>query len=229
MRPARAPRTVPPGLIDQWKARQQELRAGLIVAPLPEVPRYIAGADACFDDDNDRVIACALVWDRQERRVVECVQAIRPLEVPYVPTFLSFREGPAVMEAIGRLSHPFGVVCFDGQGYAHPRRCGLATHIGVTLDLPSIGCAKSRLIGTFDEPASSAGSDAPLLHQKEQIGIVLRTRSGVRPIFASIGHRVDLPAVRKVLLACCTKYRIPEPTRLADLEVARMKQRLREA
>jgi len=220
------PRKVPPDLIDRWKARQSELRRRLVLSPLAEVPRFVAGADACFAESSRKVIACALVWDRQEKKLVEIVQAVRPLDVPYVPGFLSFREGPAVMEAIGKLSHPFGVICFDGQGYAHPRRCGLATHIGVTLDLPAIGCAKSRLIGTFTEPPARAGAASPLTDKDEQIGIVLRTRAGVSPIFASIGHRVDLASVKRVLLACCTRYRIPEPTRLADIEVAKMKKRM---
>jgi deoxyribonuclease V len=146
--------------------------------------------------------------------------------VPYVPTFLSFREGPAVAEAIGKLAHPFGVVCFDGQGYAHPRRCGLATHVGVSLDLPAIGCAKSRLLGTFDEPGPAAGDASPLTHAGEQVGLVLRTKPRTNPVFVSVGHRVDLPSAVAVLQACLTKYRIPEPTRLADIEVAKVKKRV---
>jgi deoxyribonuclease V len=217
------PRKVPPELIAAWKSEQFDLRAKLIVAPLTPTPRFIAGADACFDEVGKRVIACALVWDRQKQELVEIAESVRPLEVPYVPTFLSFREGPAVMEAIRRLKHPFSVVCFDGQGYAHPRRCGLATHVGVTLDVPAIGCAKSRLIGDYDEPTPAAGSASRLMHQGEEIGLVLRTRTDVKPIFASVGHRVDLESVRRILLDCCTRYRIPEPTRLADIEVAKMK------
>ncbi|QOV90411.1 endonuclease V [Humisphaera borealis] len=224
--PSSKPRKVPPGLIEQWKACQAELRARLVIESLTEIPRFVAGADACFDEVGGRVIACALVWDRRERKVVDLAQSVRPLEFPYVPTFLSFREAPAVTEAIQRLSHPFGVVCFDGQGYAHPRRCGLATHVGVSLDVPAIGCAKSRLIGTHEEPGIEAGSSSPLTHAGEQIGLVLRTRSATKPIYASIGHRVDLASVRQVLLACCTRYRIPEPTRLADIEVAKMKKTL---
>ncbi len=220
------PRKVPADLIARWKDEQSDLRAKLTIAPLTPTPRFIAGADACFDEAGKRVIACALVWDRQKQELVEIAKSVRPLEVPYVPTFLSFREGPAVMEAIRRLKHPFGVVCFDGQGYAHPRRCGLATHVGVTLDVPAIGCAKSRLIGDYDEPATNAGSSSRLMHQGEEVGLVLRTRTGVKPIFASIGHRVDLESVRRILLDCCTKYRIPEPTRLADIEVAKMKAEL---
>ncbi len=140
-----------------------------------------------------------------------------------MPGFLSFREGPAVLDAIGRLTQPFGAVCFDGQGYAHPRRCGLASHMAITLGVPGVGVAKSRLIGTHDEPARSAGSWTPLMDGPEQIGIVLRTRDGVRPVFVSVAHKVDLESARDLVMACCTRYRIPEPTRQADIEVAKLK------
>jgi deoxyribonuclease V len=156
--------------------------------------------------------------------VIEVRHASAPANVPYIPTFLSFREAPAILAAIGSLTHPFGVICFDGQGMAHPRRCGLATHIAVTLDIPGIGVAKSRLIGTFAEPALPGGSFSPLMDKDEQIGVVLRTRDHVRPLFVSIGHRVDLRSAIELLMSC-TKYRIPEPTRQADIEVAKLKAR----
>lgn len=163
------------------------------------------------------------MYDRHERRVVEVAGARRPVEVPYLPGFLSFREGPAVVEAIGKLEHPFGAVMFDGQGYAHPRRCGLAVHVGVTLGVPSVGVAKSRLIGTHAEPGGAVGDAAPLLDRGEVVGVVLRTRAGVKPLYVSVGHRADLASATALTLACLTKYRVPEPTRQADLEVARIK------
>jgi deoxyribonuclease V len=224
--PSRRPRVLPEGLITQWTAAQKELRHKLIVSPMREVPRFVAGADAAFADEVGKVVACALVYDREKKEVVEVVHALRPLEVPYVPGFLSFREGPCVMDAIRSLKHPFGVVCFDGQGYAHPRRCGYASYASILLDVPGIGCAKSRLIGTFEEPDVAAGSSSPLMDKEEQIGLVLRTRDGVNPIFVSVGHRVDLASAKKILLACVTKYRIPEPTRIADIEVAKVKKRV---
>ncbi|MGH7215505.1 MAG: endonuclease V, partial [Tepidisphaeraceae bacterium] len=146
-----------------------------------------------------------------------------PAEVPYIPTFLSFREGPTLLEAIAKLRHPFGAICFDGQGYAHPRRCGLASHLSITLDVPGVGVAKSRLIGTFDEPAAHAGASSDLMDAGEQIGLVLRTRDRTRPLFVSVGHRVDLPSAARLVMACCTRYRIPEPTRQADIEVGKLK------
>jgi len=210
-------------LVEQWKTTQQALRQKLIVQPLSPLPRFVAGADVAFSADKLRVFAAAVVYDRIEKRIIEIVHAIGSAEVPYVPGFLSFREGPILLSAIGRLKHPYGAICFDGQGYAHPRRCGLACHLAVQLDLPGIGIAKSRLIGAFDEPPSAAGATSPLMDQQEQIGLVLRTQPSVRPVFISIGHRVDLDSAAALALACCTHYRIPEPTRQADIEVGRLK------
>jgi deoxyribonuclease V len=210
-------------LIEQWKATQLELRKKLIVAPLDPLPRFVAGADAAYASDKSRVFAVALVYDRIDGKVVEIARVSRPVEVPYIPSFLSFREGPAVLEAMRKLSHPFGAVCFDGQGYAHPRRCGLASHVAITLDVPGVGVAKSRLIGTHADPGPEAGSSAPLIDKGEQIGLVLRTRDRTNPLYISVGHRVDLDSAARLVLACCTRYRVPEPTRQADIEVQRSK------
>ena len=211
------------GLIQQWKAEQIAMRRNLVVRPLEPLPRFVAGADVAFSPDKKTVLAAAVVFDRQEQRIVEVAHASRPVEYPYIPTFLSFREGPAVLQAIRSLKHEFGVVCFDGQGYAHPRRCGLASHMSVALGVPGVGVAKSRLIGTFDEPAPDTGAASPLMDDGEQIGMVLRTRPNVRPLFISVGNDVDLNSAAALVLACCTKYRIPEPTRQADIEVAKLK------
>ncbi|HEY7088991.1 MAG TPA: endonuclease V [Tepidisphaeraceae bacterium] len=210
-------------LIERWKAQQLELRKKLIIASLDPPTRFVAGADAAFSSDTQTVFAAAVVYDRTEQRIIEVAHATRPAEVPYIPTFLSFREGPAVLEAIGKLRQPFGAICFDGQGFAHPRRCGLASHMSILLDVPGIGVAKSRLIGTFDMPDPAAGAFTRLMDQTEQIGLVLRTRDRTRPLFVSIGHRIDLPSARQLVLGCCTRYRIPEPTRHADIEVAKLK------
>lgn len=210
-------------LVLRWKAVQEDLRKRLIVKPLELLPRFIAGADAAFSSDKSTVYAAAVVYDRQKQQIVEITHAFQPAEFPYVPGFLSFREGPTVLEAVGKLKHPFDVICFDGQGIAHPRRCGIAAHLSITLDLPGVGVAKSRLIGTYKEPAKPAGSSQPLMDGEEQIGIVLRTRDGLRPLFVSIGHRIDLESAKELVLACCTRYRIPEPTRQADIEVGKLK------
>ena len=210
-------------LIVQWKAKQAELRARIEVRPLDPLPRFVAGADAAFSSDKKTIFAVALVYDREAQRVVEVVHAVQDVTAPYIPGFLSFREGPAVAAAIRLLKHEFGVVCFDGHGYAHPRRCGYASHVSIELGVPGVGVAKSRLIGTFKDPAAAAGSSTPLIDAGERIGSVLRTRDNTNPLFISIGNKVDLPTAEALVLACCTRYRVPEPTRQADIEVAKLK------
>ena len=209
-----------------WNPVQTELAARVRVEPIAGVPRYIAGADCAFSPDKRSIVAVALVWDRVGQQVIEQVAVVREVTAPYISGYLSFREGPAVLEAVGRLTHPFDVLCIDGQGIAHPRRCGLATHVGVVLDRPTIGVAKSRLIGTFTELPVEAGSHVPLVDRGEPVGIVLRTRPGVSPLFVSVGHRVDLPTAIACVLGCVTRYRVPEPTRQADRLVAIEKRKL---
>jgi deoxyribonuclease V len=145
-----------------------------------------------------------------ETSVVEC-----PCRFPYVPGLLAFREGPSILAAFRRLRTRPDLLVFDGQGIAHPRRFGIASHIGVLLDLPSIGCAKSRLIGTHAEPGRAAGSWAPLVDGGETVGAVLRTREGVRPVYVSAGHRVSLGTAVDFVARCGRGLRLPEPTRLA--------------
>ncbi len=215
-----------PALVEDWKATQARLCERMIVAPLEPLPRFVAGADCAFSGDKQTIFAAAVVYDRETKRIVEVAHASRTAEFPYVPGFLSFREGPAVKQAIGALTHEFGAVLFDGQGLAHPRRCGIATHLAIELDRPGVGVGKSRLVGEFENPALKAGSTAPLMDGNEQIGVVLRTQKGIRPVFVSIGNRVDLESAVKLVLACCTRYRIPEPTRQADIEVAKLKRKL---
>jgi deoxyribonuclease V len=212
-----------PALVEEWKATQARLRKRMIIAPLEPLPRFVAGADCAFSNDERTVFAAAVVYDCETQHVVEIAHAKRPAEFPYVPTFLSFREGPAVKQAIRALKHEFGAMLFDGQGFSHPRRCGIASHLAIELDKPGVGVGKSRLIGAFGKLALNAGATTPLMDGEEQIGVVLRTQKGVRPVFVSIGHRVDLATAVKLTLACCSRYRIPEPTRQADVEVARLK------
>ena len=213
-------------LVQEWKATQSRLRQRMIVTPLEPLPRFVAGADCAFSADKQTIFAAAVIYDREAEKIVEVAHAVLAAEFPYIPGFLSFREGPAVKQAIGALKHEFGAILFDGQGFAHPRRCGIATHLAIELDRPGVGVGKSRLIGEFTNPAAKAGSTAPLLNGDEQIGVVLRTQKNVRPIFVSIGHRVDLDSAINLVLACCARYRIPEPTRQADIEVAKLKRAL---
>ena len=200
----------------QASAIQRRLAALVRQVPLVCAPRFVAGLDAAFSRDDRRCLAAVVVWDMREQTVVEQHVAVRPLRFPYVPGLLSFREGPAVLAALRRLRTPPDVLLCDGHGLAHPRRFGIACHVGVILNRPTIGCAKSRLIGTHREPGSRRGAVAPLIDGGEVIGSVLRTQDGVNPVFVSVGHRIDLRDAQQIVLACAIRYRLPEPTRLAD-------------
>ena len=155
--------------------------------------------------------------------LVETVTASAKLTFPYIPGLLSFREAPACLAAVRKLTSKPDLFLIDGQGIAHPRRLGLAAHLGLFLDKPTVGCAKSRLTGTFDEPAPEKGASSSLYDGEEVIGAVVRTRSNVKPLFISVGHRCRLEDAIRLTLACTTKYRLPEPTRLAHQTVGRLK------
>ncbi len=183
--------------------------------------RTVAGADVAFDfraggTRAGRAIAGVIVYSFPEMQELERAWAERELEFPYVPGLLSFREIPALLAAFAKLSTAPEVVFCDGQGYAHPRRIGLASHLGVLLDCVTVGCAKSRLIGEHDEPQRAAGSWTALKDDGETIGAVLRTRAAVKPIYVSQGHRVSLPTAIKLVLATSDGFRVPKPTREAD-------------
>ena len=210
-----------PDRLSQWKQRQDELvEAAARVPKLKALPRLVVGVDCAFSKRDARVFAAAVVWDREAGEIVEQQAIERRLDVPYIPGYLSFREGPAVHAAIDALSHAPELILFDGQGRAHPRRCGLATHVGAERGVASIGVAKSLLVGTFNDPARPRGSTSALEHKGERIGTVLRTRDGVRPLFISIGCGVTLRFAEKAVLDCGGGFRLPEPTRQADRLVA---------
>ncbi len=183
--------------------------------------RLVAGLDAAFPGDGGQCMAAVVVWDRVERRVVEQVVAFAPLCFPYIPGLLSFREAPALLAALRKIECAPDVLIFDGHGFAHPRRMGIACHAGLLAGLPSIGCAKSLLVGKHAMPAHRRGSRTALMVRGERVGTVLRTRNGVKPVYVSIGHLVDLKTAEKMVLACGAGYRLPEPVRLADQLVGR--------
>lgn len=187
-----------------------------VVSPLTTV----AGCDAAFSVDEAMCIAGVVVWDVRKHHVVEQHVVVRRLQFPYVPGLLSFREIPALIQAITKLRSEPDVFMFDGQGYAHPRRFGLACHAGVLMDRPSIGCAKSVLVGQYKMPGRKRGDVSSLRHNGERVGLALRSRDGVRPVFVSVGHKMSLEAAARIVLLCCAGYRLPEPTRLADRLVA---------
>jgi len=155
--------------------------------------------------------------------VVETTEAIEKLTLPYIPGLLSFRESPVCIAAVEKLKNEPDAFLIDGQGVAHPRRFGLASHLGLFFDKPTIGCAKSRLTGTYEEPSPEKGSFSPLKDGNETIGAVVRTRSNVKPLFISVGNKCLLADAVKITLDCTTKYRIPEPTRLAHQLVSKLK------
>jgi deoxyribonuclease V len=182
--------------------------------------RHVAGVDVGFEDDGRVTRAAVAVLDYPGLALVERAVVRVPTRFPYVPGLLSFREAPAVLAAFERLEIAPDLILYDGQGIAHPRRFGIASHVGLLLDCPSIGVAKSRLVGSHRSPADRRGAWAPLVDSGENqatetIGAVLRTRKGVKPVYVSIGHRVSLESAVRWTMACCTKYRLPETTRWA--------------
>lgn len=173
----------------------------------------VAGIDVGMKDDL--MCAAIVVLNYPWLEVSAQATATRRITFPYVPGLLSFREGPVILDAFGRLGQKPDLLIFDGQGIAHPRRLGIASHIGLILDCPSIGCAKSRLCGQYQEPDVEQGSHVLLVDHGETIGAIVRTRTGVKPVFVSIGHRVDLNTSIDYVLRCCKGYRLPETTRKA--------------
>lgn len=192
----------------------------------PDAPvRFVAGVDAAYSADAENCIAGVVLLDMWEEVVLEQHIGKYKLLFPYIPGLLSFREAPAVIAALRKLKITPDVILCDGQGIAHPRRLGIASHIGVVTGLATIGCAKSRLVGSYVEPPLQKGSMSPLMDGKEHIGTIIRTREKVRPVFVSIGHLIDLRTAEKVVLACAIKCRLPEPTRLADHLVTEAKRK----
>jgi len=214
--------------LDLAEARlmQQKLAACLHFPIQHAEFRWIAGADVACDQTNRKMIAAVVLFDMQSGFIVEKHHAIREARFPYVPGFLSFREAPAVLDAWNLFSQKPEVLILDGQGWAHPRRFGLACHLGLWLGVASIGCAKSRLIGEYDEPGREAGSQADLCDRGGRIGVVLRTRKKVKPVFISQGNLLTLPVCIQLVLHCCRGYRLPEPTRQAHLLVTRLRREI---
>lgn len=209
---------------DRARELQEELAADVRLRPLPDDLRVVAGADVAFSRKADRCFAAVVVMEYPEGDIVESHTAVRPTAIPYIPGLLTFREGHVVLEAFRKVERRPDAVIFDGQGRAHPRRLGLASHLGLWLGLPTVGCAKSRLTGEHEEPGREKGEYAALMDEGERIGDVVRTRTDVKPVFVSPGHLSDVPTSRELVLNCCTKYKLPEPTRQAHMAVGRAKQ-----
>jgi deoxyribonuclease V len=181
------------------------------------VPRFIAGVDVSVERAEGMATGAVVVLEYPEFNVVETKVISERIDFPYIPGLLSFREAPVILTACEELTISPDLVLVDGQGVAHPRRLGLASHLGLFMDTPTIGCAKSRLCGGHDVPGAEPGDYAELVDGDETIGVALRTRRGTKPIYVSVGHKVDLQSAIYWVGECCRGYRLPEPTRLAHL------------
>ncbi len=207
----------------QAREVQTSLAGKVRFAPLRGDPNLVAGIDCAFSKDGRRIFAAVVVLSFPGLELVETADAVRDVAFPYIPGLLSFREAPVCLAAVEKLRGRPDVFIIDGQGIAHPRRLGLAAHLGLFLDKPTIGCAKSRLTGDYDEPPLEKGAYTPLTSQSEVIGAVVRTRADVKPVFVSVGNKCLLEDAIRLVLACAVKYRLPEPTRLAHQTVSKLK------
>jgi deoxyribonuclease V len=213
-----------PDNIEEAKAVQAALKDRIRILSLRKKPKLIAGVDAAFSED--KVIAVASLYKYPDLINLEDAFSVLACPFPYIPGFLSFREGPAIIQALYALKGIPDVILVDGQGIAHPKKLGIASHIGALLDMPAIGCAKSRLVGEYKEPKPQRASRSVLRYNGEIVGSVLRTRDNVKPLFVSPGHRVDLEDSVRLVLGCARRFRIPEPLRRADFLSKKLKREI---
>jgi deoxyribonuclease V len=215
--------------LHEWEvstARAKEIQLSLAKRVVTEseviAPSLVAGIDISAPDAQGLARGAVVILRYPELSIIEVEIAKGELTLPYIPGLLSFRETPLILAACQKLSNSPDLVLIDGQGIAHPRRFGLASHVGLFLDLPTIGCAKSILCGQHQPVGEDAGSNAELLDNGELIGAALRTKSKVRPIYVSVGHKINLVLALQLVMKCCRGYRLPEPTRLAHLAAGGM-------
>lgn len=203
--------------LKEAKQIQNSLKERVRIQPLKKKIHTVCGIDSAFEKKKDLCFTAAVLISFPEMETLEELYVVDKLQTPYIPGFLSFREGPSIIKVLNRLTSIPDLLMLDGQGIAHPRMLGIATHIGVLFDIPAIGCAKSRLLGTYDEVGKKRGDFSFLLAKKnKRIGVVLRTRDNVKPLFVSPGHLIDIKASMELVLDTAKKFRLPEPTRLAD-------------
>lgn len=183
----------------------------------------VAGCDVAYSKTKNLVYASVVVFSFPQLELLEEKHATSEVTFSYVPGLLAFREGPALLEVLQKLESEPDLVLFDGQGVAHPRRIGIASHIGIILGKPSVGVAKTVLCGDFQEPGRIRASSSSLTNKSAEIGRVLRTKTGVRPVFVSVGHQIDLESAERIVLNCCTKYRLPEPVRVAHTSCTKLR------
>ena len=202
--------------VEEATAIQNQLSKEIITSDQLSEVNYVAGVDVGFEENYAISRAAVAVLSFPELQLIEQAIARRPTTFPYIPGFLSFREVPVVLDALSQIKITPDLILCDGQGIAHPRRFGLASHLGLLITVPTIGVAKSRLIGQHEELPPQKGNWQPLRHRGEVIGAVVRSRTGVKPLYVSPGHRISLPTAIDYVLRCTPKYRLPETTRWAD-------------
>ena len=225
-------RNLKPGkrLFHPWKVTpreairiQEDLRERLRLRAPKGTFKTIAAADVSYGLADDRLYAVFLLFTYPDLRLLEPAPAWGRVSFPYIPGLLTFREAPILLKAFSRLKSRPDLLLFDGQGIAHPRSMGIAAHLGILLDLPTIGCAKSRLLGEDAEPGPDQGSVTPLLDHGRKIGMIVRTRARVKPVYVSPGHRMDLDTSVEIILSICRGYKIPEPLRQAHIFVNQLR------
>jgi len=202
---------------------QKSLTKKISFQKLPEKISTIAGFDVSYHYKSNTMIAGVVIIEYPSLKEIEKIFNTRKIDFPYIPGLLSFREAPVVMDLISKYSLNADVNIFDGHGIAHPRGMGLASHIGVLMDITSLGCAKKKLCGEYEEPEMKKGSCTDLYYKNKNIGKVLRTKDNVKPVFISVGNRLNIEELPSFIFSCTTRYRIPEPTRLAHLAVTNYK------
>ncbi|MEJ2611275.1 MAG: deoxyribonuclease V [Candidatus Thiodiazotropha sp.] len=195
---------------------QQSLATQVIKSDQLDEVRLVAGVDVAYEKCSNKLVAAVVVLDADTLNIIEAVTAQDYAQFPYISGLFSFRELPPLIKALAKLDHSPDLIVCDGQGYAHPRRFGLACHLGVIFDVPAIGCGKTKLLGEHNEPATERGATAPLYDKDDLIGSVVRTQNGIKPIYVSIGHRISLATACRWVLKLSPKYRLPETTRSAD-------------
>jgi len=210
----------------QARELQTQLAGRVEFKPIAGNPKLIAGLDCAFSKNGQKIFACVVVLTFPNFELIETKNSVRKVNFPYIPGLLSFREAPACIAAVEKLKNEPDIFMVDGQGIAHPRRLGIAAHLGLFFDKPTIGCAKSRLIGTFEEVPAEKGFYSFLKDGDEIIGSVVRTRTGVKPVFVSVGHKCTLEDAVKWTIKCAVRYRLPEPARLAHQLVTKLKKTL---
>lgn len=212
--------------LEEAKDLQNSLAKKISRRKLPSNIQYVAGFDVSYLKEENILIAGMVIIDYPTLEFNSKFLLTDKIQFPYIPGFLSFREAPVLLKLIDKHGQLADVFVFDGHGMAHPRGLGIASHIGVLTGKPSIGCAKKKLVGSYILPGSEKGAYSDLIYMKDRVGSVLRTRKNVKPVFISVGHRADLDQAREFVLNCTTRYRLPEPTRLAHNVVSEYRKTL---